>query len=573
MSNKNYKQKTIHSATLSLFGVLTLVSQTLLAAGPQVPSYGISDAIKGAEAPKAPVQPNATPAPLIIQQEDAPMSLGDGEKIAIRDFKVEGADFLDQTALSDLLEPYRNKDLTIDQIDEAANRITVYCRAQGYLVARAYVPKQNVQNGLLLIRVIAGQYGKFQMKNNSFVKDASLQAIFDATKENVSIVNRDGLERSMLLASDMPGAGMPMVSISPGTEPGTSDFLVETPATDRVKGYVVADNYGSRFTGKNRLSAGVDVNSPFGFGDRLSLSGLTSKAAGLQNGRAAYSFPWSASGLRQEFSLSRTTYKLGDDFADLNATGTANVIDTTISYPLRRTRDDSIYLSMNLAGKRLEDDIAVVSSTVVKHAKVANVGVRRETYGSLFGFNSYASLSGSLTFGRLDFDDDLQKAMNQAGANTAGNYSKANLTFNGNLSLTQKWALTGMAQVQQALGRNLDGSEQMSISGPGGIISYPDGVTSDNGYLLGGELKYALPSIGSVDQSVGFFADYGAVSPQDHSFTTTGEIRIGDVGLAYYISNKSFFGSLWLAKTMGNQVETATYNHDLKLLAQVGMRF
>jgi len=43
------------------------------------------------------------------------------------------------------------------------------------MVARAFVPKQNIQDGVLLIKVVAGKYGKFQMKNSSLLKDERLQ--------------------------------------------------------------------------------------------------------------------------------------------------------------------------------------------------------------------------------------------------------------------------------------------------------------------------------------------------------------------------------------------------------------
>jgi len=108
------------------------------------------------------------------------------------------------------------------------------------------------------------------------------KGIFEQTKSKSGIVTKEGLERSILLVNDTPGARMPRVSISAGAEPGTSDFLVETEAADRVQGYVMADNYGSRFTGENRVTGELYINSPFGIGDRISLKGTTTKAAGLQ---------------------------------------------------------------------------------------------------------------------------------------------------------------------------------------------------------------------------------------------------------------------------------------------------
>ena len=63
--------------------------------------------------------------------------------------------------------------------------------------------------------------------------------------------------------------------------------------------------------------------------------------------------PLSSDGLRLEVAAGRTTYKLGDQYADLDATGTANTVEATLSYPIKRTRDDSIYVSLNAANRHL----------------------------------------------------------------------------------------------------------------------------------------------------------------------------------------------------------------------------
>ncbi len=137
-----------------------------------------------------------------------------------------------------------------------------------------------------------GNYGKFSIKNNSLVRNFLLQGVFDKTKETSPVVTRDGLERSMLLVKDMPGAKLPTVAIAPGATPGTSDFDVTVDPSQRFNGYVMGDNQGSRYTGKNRAYAGFDLNSPFGIADKFSLGGMTTDAnKGLVNGRVVLRLP------------------------------------------------------------------------------------------------------------------------------------------------------------------------------------------------------------------------------------------------------------------------------------------
>jgi len=429
-----------------------------------------------------------------------------------------------------------------------------------------------MQNQILAIKVVPGTYGNFMLKNRSLVEDGRVQSVFERIKENSPLVHQEGIERAMLIVSDMPGASLPTLTIAPGSAPGTSDFLVQMEPADRVHGYVVADNYGSRLTGKDRLSAGVDVYSPFGIADRLTFSGMSSESSGLQNARVAYGVPLSPNGLRVEVAAAKTTYKLGDEYKDLDASGTANTLDATFSYPLIRSREDSLYLFLNVANKRLRDDIDATSTSTAKRASVATVTLQREIFGKVFGSNASINMSSGFTFGHLSFDDDEQKAENRAGADTVGNYSKINLAFNGRFALVNNWSLLANAQLQKALGKNLDSSEQFTISGANGIKSYADGVTSDNGYLLGAELKYAFAPINGIDQATGLFANYGEVRPEDGSYTTVGKISISDVGLAYYVSNKTLFSRLQVSRTLGTQDDTKEYNHKTGVLLQVGMR-
>ena len=572
MSNGQHFCKPSHLENLSLLLTLSLVAPSLLAAG-TVPGYTISDAVKESNPPKNPAKQETPLVPVIVQGEEKPIPLSDGQKILVRDFQVEGDESISLVELSPLLDSYRNRELTMGEINEAANKVTVLFRNKGYLVARAYVPKQNMQNGVLLIKVIVGKYGQFKMNNSSLIKDSMLQGVFDHVRKASPVITQTALERPILLVGDMPGAVMPMVSIASGKEPGTSDFTVETHASNRVSGFAFADNYGSRFTGKNRLSAGLEVNSPFRIGDKLSLNGMSTEGAGLLNGRTAYAFPLSYNGLRGEIAVSRTTYKLGDEYVALNATGVANSVEATLSYPIKLTRQVSETASLNIANKKLQDDIAATSTSTPKRAKVATLSLQKESWGSLLGLASYLNLNAGLSLGYLDFDNAVQKLQNQAGANTAGNYSKVNVSLMGNIALNSKWSLTTSLQAQQSLGKNLDGSEQLSISGSGGIKSYPDGVSSDNGYLFGEEWNYSISPIENIAHKVGFFVNFGEVAPENGSYTTVGRIAISDAGFSYSVSKKGLFGRLQIAKTLGVQQATITYNNEWKVLTQLGVSF
>jgi hemolysin activation/secretion protein len=548
-----------------------------LAAGP-TPAYNAGTAVHEAERPKAPVDKPA-PVPVLPGAEEQPFTLPDGGTVLVREFRLDGLEPLEEAEVQAVLAPYRGRELSLTEIYEAASKVSNLYRERGFMMAKAYVPRQDAGGGTLLITVVVGRHGGTSIDNASPVLDFLVAGAFeDATRQGQPI-ERDKVERAMLLVSDMPGAQMPTVTSAAGAAPGTTDFMVKVEPASRISGYALVDNQGSRYTGRDRLNLGLDLNAPLGLADKLSLSGMTAEGAALQNGRAAYSVPLSFDGLRLEVAASRTTYKLGDTYRDLEATGVATIYEASLSYPLLRSSAESLSLWTTAAAKRLQDKQA--GETIgSKRSKVVTVGARNQTTGTLFGFDLVTDLSPSLTFGDLKIPDASLRAANRAGVNTIGAWSKANLSMAGTLAFTRELSLTASLKGQKALmDKNLDGSEQMSVSGAGGVRSYVEGVLGDNGYLFNVEAKYTLPALGDFGHAVGLFSDSGRAYYQDRDYTTDRNgTRITDVGLGYYANyqygdGRYLVGKLHLAHSVGQQAPVGEKNARTKLLGQFGLTF
>ncbi|NLW35614.1 MAG: ShlB/FhaC/HecB family hemolysin secretion/activation protein [Syntrophorhabdus aromaticivorans] len=566
------KNLTATAARIFLLFALIITTSTAFA---QVPDIGGAVKQAAPPPPETPAEKEAPAAPVIIEEREKPFSLPEGEKIFIKDFKLEGAGKAEEAELSALLVPYKGRELAMEEITKITNKLTLFCRDKGYLVAKAYVPKQDATDGILTIRIIMGTYGKFSLKNTSLVRDFLIQGVFDRAKQASPLVSRDGLERSMLLVRDMPGCTIPTVTIVPGAEPGTSDFVVNVDRSQRVNGYIMGDNQGSRYTGKNRVFGGIDINSPFGIGDKFSASAMTTNQNdGLQNIRLTYGFPLAYNGLRTEFAATRTTYSLGGIYSDLDATGQADVLECTISYPIKKSSNGIIDLSLNLAYKELQDDLSAVDSRNPRDAAVATLALQRTAYGSFFGRNLFTAISGSINMGTLDIRDETQKALNEAGANTGGTYSKLNLAFTGNLELTGKLSARASVKLQKVLtAHNVDSTEQLFISGMTGVKAYTESVSLDNGYVANAELRYALPTLLGIKHALGLFADNGWVYAQNGDYTTDDKTTISDVGLGYYMSFKRAFGSVQLAEPIGRSGNRNVKDPGTRVLVQVGVAF
>ena len=562
-------------------GVLpaTLIS-THLANAQTAPLPNIGDAVRQAdEARKGAPVPRTSAEPVLPRLVEPPFTLKDKSTLYVRAVKIEGQILVGQAEIDALLSPYQNRKLTLAEIYEAADKVTTLYRSQGYLVAKAYVPAQDARNGVLRLKIVPGKYGVVTLKNDSLVKDDFLRAVIDHALAGSPYIHQDELERAMLLVSDLPGASLPRVAIGRGQQPETSDFVFGVPEARRFDGYLLGDNAGSPFTGRNRLTGGIDVNSPLGYGDRLSAFGIVSDDSHLVNGRIAYSAPLGASGLRGEIAAYRTTYTLGGIYQDLDATGTADALSATLTYPLLRRRDDSVYLSGNYTHKALNDNILGVS-IANRNMDLGTAAVTRDTTGALAGLPLVTSTTFSVTAGNVEFPDPVQKAANIAGVDTVGEFAKINLSSTATLAFTEKLSLSTNIRAQKSLSGNLDSSEQLGLTGYYGVRSYDEGLAGDSGYLVTPELKYALPDIQRYSHAIGVFTDVGAVWLENPSFTVLqkAHTQLNDVGLAYYASYEYSPARRLLLKAMvahsyGSNDGAQSYDRGTKGLVQVGLTF
>lgn len=506
----------------------------------------------------------------------APM-VDNGKTILVKGFTFTSNNHISSEVLLTLLEDYKNKELTFTQITEITSIITKYYRSKGYFVARAYLPVQDINknDNTLEITVIEGNYGEFILNNNSLVNDSTLQSIVDNAKSNDNIISTKTLEKSMLLISDTYGVVLTQADVKPGANVGSSDFIMTAEKTNRVDGYVLVDNAGGRYTGKNRLMTGLNINSPFNIGDKISLSGLVSNGTDLRNGSISYLAPLTSNGLIGEISYSHTNYSLTEEYEELDAQGSAKTFDVSLKYPFIRSRAENLYLNMNFTNKDLEDKVDSTDTIIKKDTQAVTIGLEYDNLFKLNKFNSSSTVNVDVKYGNLSFDDSNDRATDEAGANTNGNYSKLNLELSNTIFFTNKLSLDTSLKMQYALGdKNLDGSEDISIGGSTGVKLYPDGeVSAENGYVFNAEVKYRLPNLNKLSNTIGIFYDRGRAYMSDSSKVNFESKSLQDVGIGYYASYDKVFGQVQVAWNANSKEVTTEPDRNSRALFQVGMVF
>lgn len=513
----------------------------------------------------------------------APVMLDDksGKKTYIKNYVFEGNNHITSMDLEKLISDFKDKELSFAELQNIASLVTKEYRNRGYFVARAYIPKQNIQenDNVLKIAIIEGTYGEFKLENNSNIKDFFIQAILNDAKNNDDIIGTSTLERSMLIINDLPGIVVSKANVKPGAEVGTSDFEIETQKTSFYDGYLVGDNYGSKFTGRNRVIGGLNINSPLQIGDKLSFNGLISNGEDIKNYKVGYAFPLMANGLRAETSYSKTNYdlvKLDQTTPDGIYDGYTSIFEAGIIYPIIRSRIENLNFSTYYSNKELRDyyDDAISKNREINNVKIGLEYMKNYT---LLGLETSSKLGSFYTLGKLDIKDADSKELDKNGANTQGNYSKVNLNLETEVLFTPIYSLNTNLKSQYALkNKNLDGSEDVTLGGSEGVKVFSDSEQSaEDTLILNVELFAKLPEISQLNHKVGIFYDMGTGHMSNSSKDAEFEKRtLQDVGVGYYTNYKNSFTRLQLARIVGGEdIQTESVGNISRMLFQAGIVF
>lgn len=528
-TKRSGRRSTLRPAASSVLALILGHAFSAAALAQSAPTSG--DVLKQVPAP---AKPAATSLPKVggVDLEPPMQQLpAGGTQVSVRGVKVVGNKAIAAAELENLLLGKWGGAMTLAELNGLATQLTRYYRSKGYFVARAYVPQQQVDGGIVTLRIVEGGYGKFKLTNTSRVQTPRVQATLDeATK--AAAISLDSLERAMLIINELPGAQVKQADVVPGAEVGTSDFAVVVEAKPAMNGYVLADNHGSRYTGRERLSFGLDVNSPAGIGDRLSVSGLASTNADLINGRLGYSLPLTANGLRADVAVSKTQYQLGDTFSSLDARGHAQSLEAGLSYPLHKTRELAIDWSLSVAHRDLRDEVRSTSIVTPKTSKSLTAGLSVRSESKMLGYDGATQAALSVTYGELEIKDAAALALDQAtgGPKTHGAFGKLNLSVSRTLALSKDLVLTASARGQHALGRNLDASERMALGGVGSVSAYPVGeASSRDAAVVRLELSKDLPAMAGLQHQASVFASWGT----GRATSADPSRQISDAGLSW----------------------------------------
>ena len=452
----------------------------------------------------------------VLPREEQPRPAMRGSaslKVTVKQFRISGNRIYSEADLQPALKDSVGKELDFEGLLEAANTVRAYYRANGYFLAQAYLPAQQIKNGVVEIAVLEGRLGKVELKPDATVRlrPDFARGVLDQHLSEGDPITEVGLERPLLLLSDLPNVVVSS-EIGPSTKSiGAADLRVNLKDSGSlISGYADIDNAGNRFTGEMRTGVNVNANNLSGYGDQLSVRAtLTNERMSFV--RAAISAPVGYSGTRLGISYATFAYSLQRDFAALQAHGEGSVTSIYGLYPFIRTRNANLIGQVSYENKMLKDRIdttSTIEDRVINTIKLGMVGDARDR---LFG-GALNSFSVTYTEGTVGLNPIALSIADQGatGFKTQGKFAKANFDVRRLQLITENvnmlFALSG-----QYVDKNMSSAEKMSLGGPNGVRGYPAGQgTGDQGFIFNTELRYNVPKFQLLSGDVTFLGFYDA---------------------------------------------------------------
>ncbi|WP_308410605.1 POTRA domain-containing protein, partial [Janthinobacterium sp. ROICE36] len=137
-------------------------------------AYAVDPPSAGSQLQQIPVAPQLPKAPpaIRVQQGNVPATtLGDTTRITVQRLKVTAPPVFTESELVASTGFVPGSELTLGELRAMASKIASYYQNRGYFLAQAYLPAQDIHDGVVQISVLPGQYGQVQLRNQSNLSD------------------------------------------------------------------------------------------------------------------------------------------------------------------------------------------------------------------------------------------------------------------------------------------------------------------------------------------------------------------------------------------------------------------
>ncbi len=433
-----------------------------------------------------------------IQRQNLKVSGKPAACFLVNEVRLLDANLISARAQKKLTAPFLGKCFEATVLSEVVAAVNRYYQDRGHVTTQVAVPKQNMQSGVLELKIIEGKIEKISLNQDRLIEKMQEFTAFgniEGDDLNVHDINQ-GLYQINRLSSNSA-----VMKISPGSADGESLVTIENNKKFPAHLTIGEDNLGNEFTGIRRnsfsgsfdnllfLNDSINLNYTTNLKDDSSLKDIKSFSSGISIpfGYNTFSFDYSKS----EYlgTVVGNSVKKSTGFSDQKKFGIDRVLNNSTNF--RLSANSSLTIKETAS---YQDKVKIEVSE--RKLVIGNFGFAISSYLN-DTTNIYLKPSYSRGLKILNAKQDLK---NVSASTPKAQFEVFKLYASASKRMTipkLNAPVTFTTEMDSQFGKsNLFGSEQFSVGGYYSVRGFRENyITGDSGYSFRNKFNVNLGSI------------------------------------------------------------------------------
>ena len=318
-------------------------------------------------------------------------------RFAIKQFQVEGNTLLDAAKLEKLLAPFTGSDRDFGTVQEAIDALENAYHSCGYSTVLVTLPEQELESGVVRVKVMENRIGKFTIEGNNYFDPANIRRSLPALRQGET-PNLNAVSRSLKQANENPAKKINLQLINSDKE-NEVDANLEVKDERPWKVGITFDNTGTSDTGRTRVGALLQHANVFNRDHLVTLQYITSpeKLDKVNIYSVGYQIPFYSLGSSLQFIGAYSNVDSGTISAagaDIGLSGKGTILGMHYNQNLNRMGNYEHKVTLALDYRAYENNVIILGTQFGKNVTVHPVSLTYAGLWAMEGINAGFYLTG-----------------------------------------------------------------------------------------------------------------------------------------------------------------------------------
>lgn len=270
-------------------------------------------------------------------------------RVAVKEIEIAGSTVFTDAELAALVAPFINKQLNFTELLAIRAAVTNLYTTKGYLTSGAYLPPQDISDGIIHVQIIEGKLEDIEIRGltrlqDSYVRDRLAQAAQGP-------ININKIEADLQLLRQDPLLSQVSAELTEGSSLGQNILAIDLVEAPPFSSSLSINNYQSPSVGSFGGGVNLSYSNLLGIGDRLTGGGGLTR--GTRDFSVQYEIPVNKRDVRLAFSYDRGRNEVIEEpFSPLDIIGNSETYAFKFHLPIERTSTEEFSLGFSTELRR-----------------------------------------------------------------------------------------------------------------------------------------------------------------------------------------------------------------------------